>query len=120
MSKSGYYFRFYRQSQDGATIPEELDQIGGGVGGVGSDRRRHTVVLEDRIIHSNGYYSVFHQSKIMKFTSRHPHRWCYLGELENMELVAVRVTTLFMRVCPLFPFFLSVCIFVHNVLTTLI
>ena len=48
MSKSVQYFRFYRQSQDGATILEESDRIGGGVGGVRSDQRS-TIGLGDVI-----------------------------------------------------------------------
>ena len=49
MSKSIHYFRFYRQSKDGATIPEEeLEESDrrsriGGVGSEESDRRRSTV-----------------------------------------------------------------------------
>ena len=48
MSKTVYHFRRYRQSQDGATIPEESEEL------EESDqrrrrRRRSTVVLEDRI-----------------------------------------------------------------------
>ena len=40
MSKSVYYFRRYRQSQDGATIPEEQNRT-----------ERSTVVLDDRMLH---------------------------------------------------------------------
>ena len=46
MTKSVYYFRRYRQSQDGAIIPEERN----GQGTRNGRERRNTVVLDDRII----------------------------------------------------------------------
>ena len=42
MSKSVNYFTFYRQSQDGATIPEEEEE----------EKEQSTVVLEDVILQS--------------------------------------------------------------------